>query len=68
MSPNPLFVKFSTKVLPLKIVARIFGLLLLHISGNLPKENNRPKGDKSPNLVTLWPAQVMAQVLHMKAC
>jgi hypothetical protein len=53
MWPNSFFGKVNIKHLPWIKVEKNFGLLL-YFSKNLHKENNRPIGENSPNLVTLF--------------
>jgi hypothetical protein len=45
---NPFFVETNAKLLPSKKLS-----VLLQSSKKLPKVNNRPRGESSPNLVTL---------------
>jgi hypothetical protein len=49
--PDPFFAKINTQLLPWKKDAQEFGLLQYFIK--LPKENIRPIGETSPNLVIL---------------
>jgi hypothetical protein len=53
-------VKINTTLLPCEKVGQNFGLLLLYIK--LPKENTRPIGEYSPNLVTLAESLVRTTV------
>jgi hypothetical protein len=52
MRPNPFFVKISAQLLPRK-KTNFGGPLFKFFFKKLPKENNRPMGEKSPNPVTL---------------
>jgi hypothetical protein len=51
-SPNNFFVKMNTGLSPWKKEEQKF-VLLLSFSNELPKVDNRPIGETSPNLVTL---------------
>jgi hypothetical protein len=52
MLPNPFLVTINTQLYRWKTVAKVFGLLFFFFN-KLPKENNRPIGENSPDLVTL---------------
>jgi hypothetical protein len=56
--PSQFFAKFDTSlaIAPWRNVAEEFGLLLT-FSKKTPNENNCPKGENPPNLVTLPPGQ-----------
>jgi hypothetical protein len=56
MWPNPFSVNINTQLLPWKKGAKIV-LPPLEFSKINPKVNNRPRGENSPNLVTLTAIQ-----------
>jgi hypothetical protein len=65
---QPMFVKINTQLSPRKKWPKIFGLLLQFPAKKLPKENSRPKGENSPNLVTLVGECAMAVARTSLSC
>jgi hypothetical protein len=53
MVPNPFFAKIAAELLLWKIVAQDLGYFCNFERNCLPRVKNCPKGENSPNLVTL---------------